>query len=134
MNNGYRTDDIAKLLLRLVVGGLMLFHGIAKLFNLQTLEFIKNQLQNIELHSVLAYGVYIGEIVAPILILFGIYTRFGGFLVFINMIFAIILVHGGDFFTLTEHGGWRLELQAFYLIGGLLIMLLGSGRYAFRPD
>ena len=130
----YRIEDFAKLILRLTVGGLMLFHGIDKLLNLQTLTFIKSQLTDIGLHHIFAYGVYIGEIVAPILIILGIYSRFGGFLIFVNMLFAIVLVHAHQLLDLTEHGGWRLELQAFYLIGGLLILMLGSGRFAFKPD
>ena len=129
-----QSEHLAKFLLRLMVGGLMLFHGLAKLLNLQTLGFIKNQLVEIGMPPVFAYGVFVGEIVAPILILLGIYSRFGGFLIFINMIFAIVLVHMHDILALTEHGGWRLELQVFYLIGGILILMLGSGRYAIKPD
>jgi len=134
MSSIYRSEDIAKFILRITVGLLMLFHGVAKLVNLQTLDFIKNQLEGIGMHPIFAYGVYVGEIIAPLLIILGIYSRFGGFLIFVNMLFAIILVHASDFLSLTEHGGWRLELQAFYLIGGLVIMLIGSGRYAIKPD
>lgn len=134
MINKLKTDDLAKLILRITVAGMMLFHGVAKIVNLQTLEFIKSQLENIGLHPILAYGVFVGEIVAPILIILGIYSRFGGFLIFINMLFAIVLVHANELFILTSHGGWKLELQAFYLIGGLLILLLGSGRFAIKPD
>jgi len=134
MNSFYRGEDIAKLLLRITLGGLMLFHGIAKLINLESLGFIKNQLEGIGVHPVFSYGVYIGEIVAPLLIILGIYTRFGGFLIFVNMIFAIILVHANDLLGLTEHGGWSLELQAFYLIVALVLVLLGSGRIAVKPD
>lgn len=129
-----RTEDVAKLILRVSVGSLMLLHGIAKLTNLQSLAFIKGQLESTGLSPLLAYGVYIGEIVAPILIVLGIYTRFGGFLMFVNMIFAIALVHMHELLTLTEYGGWSLELQAFYLITALVIMLLGSGKFAIKPD
>ena len=134
MSNKIQIDDCAKLILRLSVAGMMLFHGVAKIINLQTLDFIKSQLENVGLHPVLSYGVFVGEIVAPILIILGIYCRFGGFLIFINMLFAIVLVHANELFMLTSHGGWKLELQAFYLVGGLLILLLGSGRYAIKPD
>lgn len=127
-------DDMGKLILRLGVGGMMLFHGIAKIVNLQSLEFIKSRLESVDLHPLLAYGVYLGEIVAPLLIILGIYSRFGGFLIFVNMLFAILLVHANELLQLTKHGGWQLELQAFYLIGGILILLMGSGRYAFKPD
>jgi putative oxidoreductase len=33
-----------------------------------------------------------------------------------------------------EHGGWALELQGFYLLGGLVVAMFGSGKLAFRPD
>ncbi len=134
MNSIYRSDDVAKLILRVSTGLLMLFHGVAKLVDLQTLGFIKSQLGLIGMHPVFAYGVYVGEIVAPLLIILGIYSRFGGFLIFINMLFAIGLVHSNDVLSLTEHGGWRLELQAFYLVAGLVILLIGSGRYAIKAD
>jgi putative oxidoreductase len=134
MSTIYRCENIAKLILRVTVGLLMLFHGIAKLTNLQSLGFIKSQLESIGMNTIFAYGVYIGEIVAPLLIILGIYSRFGGFLIFVNMLFAIILVHMNDLLALTEHGGWVLELQAFYLVSGLVIMLIGSGKLAIKPD
>ena len=134
MSSIYRTEDLAKLILRLTVGGLMLFYGIAKIVHLQTLGFIKNQLVELGMHSVIAYGVYVGEIVAPLLIILGIYCRFGGLLITINMLFAIALVHMHELLSLNDHGGWQLEVQFFYLIGGVLILLLGSGRFAFKPD
>jgi putative oxidoreductase len=30
----------------------------------------------------------------------------------------------------AKTGGWQLELQAFYLLGGIAIMLLGAGRFS----
>lgn len=134
MNTAYRSEHIAKLILRCTVGLLMLFHGIAKLTNLQALGFIKNQLEGLGFNPIFAYGVYIGEIVAPLLLILGIYARFGGFLIFVNMLCAIILVHMNDLLALAEHGGWSMELQAFYLITGLVIMLIGSGKLAIKPD
>ena len=55
-------------------------------------------------------------------------------LVFGNMVFALVLAHRSQFFSLTDHGGWALELQGFYLFSGLAILFLGSGRMAIRPD
>ena len=134
MSSIYRSEDIAKFILRITLGFLMLFHGVAKLHDLQALSFIKSQLEGIDIHPVFAYGVYIGEIIAPLLVVLGIYARFGGFLIFINMLFAIILVHSNDLLSLTQHGGWAIELQAFYLLGGLAVVLLGSGKFAVKPD
>ncbi|NHZ72800.1 MAG: 4Fe-4S dicluster domain-containing protein [Aquificales bacterium] len=58
----------------------------------------------------------------------------GGLVVVVNMLVAIWLAHTADIFSLTEFGGWGLELQGFYLFSGLALVFLGSGRYAIRPD
>ena len=127
-------DAAGKLLLRLTVGGLMLFHGVSKLMHSGSVDFIGGKLTESGLPALLAYGVYVGEIIAPLMLILGILSRVGGLLVVVNMLFAVLLVHTGDILALTEHGGWRLELQAFYLFGALAIVLLGSGKYAVRPD
>ena len=129
-----RNDAVGKLVLRLTVGGLMLFHGVAKILHPGSLEFISGSLANAGLPSALAYGVYIGEVLAPLMVIAGFHTRIGGLIVVVNMLFAILLVHMGDLFSLTQHGGWAIELQAFYLLGGLAVALLGSGKFAARPD
>ena len=130
MNNA----DLGKLILRLTLGVLMLFHGVAKINKPGTVDYIAGNLANSGLPSILSYGVYLGEVVAPALIVLGIFTRYSSIVVVINMLFAIFLVHVNDFFLLTQHGGWRLELQAFYLFAALAIVFLGSGRYAIIED
>jgi putative oxidoreductase len=134
MFNQFHNDAIGKLLLRLTVALLMLFHGFAKIIHPGSLEFIESSLSGLGMPSAIAYGVYVGEVIAPLMILFGIYTRIGGLIIVANMIFAIVLAHTADMFSLTQHGGWALELQAFYLFGGIAIALLGSGKFAFKPD
>jgi len=129
-----RNDAAGKLVLRLTVGVLMLFHGAAKLLHGGTLDFISGQLAGHGLPGFIAYGVFVGEIIAPLMLILGVYARVGGLLALVNMLFAIGLAHTGDLFALTDHGGYRLELQAFYLFGSLAVLLLGSGRYAVRPD
>lgn len=127
-------DAFGKLVLRLTVGGLILLHGLHKVLHPDSLTFINNQLTAIDLPAVLSYGVYVGEVLAPLMIIFGVLARLGGLLVVVNMIFAIALAHSSQLLTLTQHGGWALELQAFYLFGGLAIFALGSGRFALSGD
>ncbi|HSG10443.1 MAG TPA: DoxX family protein [Gammaproteobacteria bacterium] len=127
-------ENAGKLILRLAVGLLMLFHGVAKLIHPDSLDFIRMGLSGLGLPELLAYGVYVGEVLAPLLLVAGIFSRWGGMLIVVNMLFAIGLAHTGDLFALTEHGGYRLELQMFYLLGGLAVIFLGSGRYAIKPD
>jgi len=127
-------DAVGKLVVRLTVGVLMLFHGVAKILHPGSLEFIGNSLAGAGLPSFVAYGVYAGEIIAPLMVITGFYSRIGGLIIMVNMIFAIALAHMGDIFSLTQHGGWAIELQVFYLLGGLAVALLGSGRFAIKPD
>lgn len=136
-DNGTRreiADDAGKLLLRLSVGILILFHGVAKLAGPDALGFIQGQLTGLGLPGVFAYGVYLGEVVAPLMVIFGVFARVGGLLIAGNMVVAIVLVHLGELFLVGDTGGWALELQVLFLTGGLAILLLGSGRYAIKPD
>ena len=134
MFNQIHCDAWGKLVVRLTIGALMMFHGIAKILHPGSLEFIGNSLAGAGLPAFIAYGVYVGEIIAPLMVLAGFYARIGGLLIVVNMIFAVMLAHTGDFFSLTQHGGWAIELQAFYLLGGLAVVLLGSGKFAVKPD
>lgn len=127
-------DALGKLILRLSVGGLMLLHGIAKLLNPGSLTWIGETLAAQGLPSFLAYGVLIGEVVAPLMAIIGWQTRIAGLLMAGNMVVAIFLAHSHELFTLTGSGGWALELQGLFLFGSLAIMFLGSGRSAWRPD
>ena len=134
MNLSSLDADIGRLILRLSVGGMMLFHGIAKIMHPGSLDFIGGMLASFGLPAILAYGVYIGEVLAPLMVIAGFYARIGGLLMAVNMIFALALAHTGDMFSLTEHGGWAIELQMFYLLNALAVVFLGSGRLAARPD
>ena len=122
------TDDLGKLLLRLTVGVLMIFHGIAKLGS--GVGSIEAMLALRDLPPALAWGVYVGEVIAPLLLIVGSYTRVAGLIIAVNMVFAIILAHSGHLFMLSQTGGWRLALQGFFLMGGVTIALLGAGRFS----
>ena len=103
--------DAALLILRVVLGLLTLLHGVNKLP--PPPEFLVTSLTQAGLPGVFAYGVYLGEIVGPILIIIGIWTRLGALLIVVNMIVAVLMAHTGDLFQLNNQGGYELELQAF---------------------
>ncbi|MGH6784288.1 MAG: DoxX family protein, partial [Sphingomicrobium sp.] len=98
------TDDLGKLILRLTVGILMLMHGLAKIMG--GVSGIGGMLQRVGLPDELAWGAYIGEVLAPILVILGFYARIGAALMVVNMLFAIGLAHTKDIFLLTKTGGW----------------------------
>ncbi|URI08064.1 DoxX family protein [Aquincola tertiaricarbonis] len=125
----YRShDDIGKLVLRLALGVLILLHGISKLMN--GIGGIAGMVEKAGLPPVLAYGVYVGEVVAPLLIIVGLFTRPAALIVAFNMVVAIALAHKAQLFSMTNQGGWALELQGMYLFGALAVALLGAGRHS----
>lgn len=121
-------DDFGKLVLRLTLGILMLLHGVAKLKT--GVGFLTPLVQGIGLPPWFAYGVFLGEIVAPIMVIIGLFTRTGAFIIFVNMIFAILLVHRPEIFTLGKQGGWALELQGMFLFTAFALIFMSPGRYA----
>ncbi|MCH9812805.1 MAG: DoxX family membrane protein [Epsilonproteobacteria bacterium] len=121
-------EDVAKLILRVSVGVMMLFHGASKV--LHGTGFIEGMLTDKGLPAFMAYGVYVGEIIAPILLIIGFYTRISAAILAFNMVVAIGLVHMGEILKLTEHGAWAIELQMFYLVTAVVIFLLGAGQYS----
>ena len=124
----YHTDDAGKFVLRAALALILLFHGVAKLTG--GIGFVGDMLAKAGLPAFLGYGVYVGEVVAPLLILIGLYTRPAALVVAINMVVAVLLVHTGQLFTLSETGGWALELQGMFLVAALAVALLGAGRYS----
>ncbi|MES2023942.1 MAG: DoxX family protein [Pseudomonadota bacterium] len=122
------TDDLGKLLLRLVLGGLILLHGVAKL--IAGPAFVISVATDAGLPAAIGYLVYLGEVVAPILLIVGIWSRVAALIIAGNMAFAIFLVHTKQFLTLNDQGGWALELQGMYLITALALVCLGAGRFS----
>lgn len=122
-------DDIGKLILRLAIGGLMLFHGVAKLRT--GVGGVARILASAHLPAFLAYGVFFGEVLAPVLLVLGLFVRPAAAIVALDMVVAIAVAHRKDIATITPVGGWAIELELLYLLGALAICFLGSGRFAF---
>jgi putative oxidoreductase len=120
--------DLGRLLLRLSVGGLMLLHGIHKVRH--GIGGITSDVTAHGLPPALAYLVYLGEVVAPLLVVLGWATRPAAVVVAINMAVAVWLAHMNILWTLGKGGGWAVELQALYFFGALAIAFVGTGRFA----
>jgi putative oxidoreductase len=123
-------DSAGKLILRLALGILILLHGLAKARS--GVGGIASMLTQLGLPSLLAYGVYVGEIVAPLMVITGWLARLGAALIAINMVFALMLAHRSEFTDFASSGGWALELQAMYLFTAVAVALLGPGRYSIN--
>lgn len=122
------TDDAGKLLLRLLVGVLMILHGLHLVY--AGPHVVIDMLETHGIPGFLGYAVYLGEILGPLLVIFGFYARIGGVLIFLDLVVAVLLVHGINIFHLNPEGGWIIELELFYGLGGLAVTLLGAGKYS----
>ncbi len=116
------------LLLRLSVGGLLIFHGIAKLKN--SIHGVKTTFEGIGIPSVLANTVYITEILAPIMLILGFRTRVGALLVAGMMLVIMFLVQPDGLGAITKTGAWALELQGLFFFGAMTLFFTGAGKYA----
>jgi putative oxidoreductase len=123
-----RSDELGKLILRVTLAVLILLHGIAKVIG--GIGPVTGLLAKTGMPAALGYVVYIGEVVAPLMVLLGIWTRIGALIIAINMTVAVLLAHTAEFFTLSKTGGWALELQAMFFVAAVAIALLGAGRYS----
>ena len=66
------------------------------------------------------------------MLLLGMYSRIAALVITGNMLFAIILAHSSEIFTLNDFGGWTIELQVIYMLAALSIAFTGSGKYAIK--
>jgi putative oxidoreductase len=121
-------QDTGKLLLRLALGLMILLHGISKVMNGP--DGVLSSVTKAGLPEAFGYLVYVGEVLAPLLLIVGFWTRAAAAIVAINMLVAVYLVHTSQIFTLSKQGGWALELQGMYFFTAVAIALLGAGRYS----
>jgi len=127
-----KNNDLGLLILRVSLGLLMFLHGIAKLTH--GIDFLGGMFQNLGLPSFFAYSVYIGEIVAPILLVIGYRTRLAALVFAFTMIVAVAMAHASDLFTLSETGGWAVELQGLYFFGAVALFFTGGGNFAVSSN
>lgn len=121
-------QDLGKLILRLGVGGLMIFHGIHKIIHGH--DMIIEQLAAKGLPTWLWLGVPVGEIIAPILLIVGAFTRLSSVLIAFTMVMSMVLVKGGGSFAISATtGGIGAELNLLYLVGALAIAMIGPGSF-----
>lgn len=128
MSNNTKNLDLALLLLRIATGGLMLAHGLHKVIHGH--DFIKSVLLEKGLPQLLWIGTPIAEVLAPILLILGVFGRISAALISVVMLFSIYLAFGSTAFTLTAYGGLQAELNIYFLIVSLALFLTGPGKYA----
>ncbi|MEN4891368.1 DoxX family protein [Erwinia billingiae] len=126
-----RTTPYAALLMRLSLGILFLAHFGLKFFVFTpagTAKFFAS----LGLPGGLAYLTIAIELIGAIALILGIYTRIVAVVLIPVLLGAIVTVHGpaGFFFT-NPNGGW--EFPAFWIVGLIVLALIGDGKFALKP-
>jgi putative oxidoreductase len=122
------SEDIGKLILRLTCAGLLLPHGLFKIF--VEIDSIREMVSSAGLPAFLAYGTIIGEVLAPVLLIIGWKTRLAALVIAFNMFMSIIVAHRDIAFRVNDYWGWMIELNVFFMMTSLAVFFIGSGRYS----
>ena len=122
--------DAALLILRVVLGVIMIYHGWPKVTGLGGVIEGFTQM-GVPLPAVAAVFATVAEFFGGLLMLVGAFTDIAGLLFAIDMLGAIVLVHAKNGFAVNENGfEWPLALLSM----SLAIALAGPGRYAVQPS
>jgi putative oxidoreductase len=120
-------EDVAKLLARLTVSGLLLFHGANFLRgDRQIFDIVKSH----GLPEWFGYGSIIAMVIAPVCAILGIYTRIAGAVMALFLLIGVLLFHRGHLWMLApKRDAYYLETQVFFFMGAVIVALLGAGRF-----
>lgn len=97
----------------------MLFHGLHKLF--AGIDGISGMLIAKGFPGFIAYGVLLGEVLAPCLIILGILTRPAALGLAFTMVVAWLMVGMGETRSLDKTGAWAIESTVYFFIGALAV-------------
>lgn len=116
--------DLARLILRLALAAVLLYHGIPKLMNF-TATVVGFEGMGLPAPPLTAAIALLAEVGGGLLILLGVAVDIAGLLVIIDMLGAIILVHWANGFDFTK-GGWEHPFTVLAM--ALTLALAGPGR------
>ena len=128
MNRAFgRLAGAAPVLIRLIVGGMMLAHGLDK-FNSGPANFGQFLEQQVGLPAgvLLGWAVTLLELVGGAMLIIGLLSRLVALLMTIELIGAIAFVTGSNGLIGAEGVGFERDLA--YIAGFIAVLLLGPGK------
>jgi putative oxidoreductase len=123
-----KKTHVGVLIVRVAIGLPMLIYGISKVIN--GIDFISQLLIEKGLPPILSYGVYVGEVVAPVMLILGFRARIAAFLFAFNCLTALLLTQTSSILKLNDYGGWAVELLAIYMLVAASLVFTGSGKFS----
>lgn len=125
--------DLGILILRLAIAVVLLFHGVFKAVN--GIDWMSGMLAEVGLPAFVRYGVFVAELVAPVLLIVGLWTRLAALIITFNMAMAIFLALRDQVFAIKpQGGGWAIELEALIGLGALALFFTGAGKYGISKN
>ncbi|MCK0110033.1 DoxX family protein [Flavobacteriaceae bacterium S0825] len=115
-------NDIALAILRIGTSAMMLTHGIPKINRLFADEVQFMDFLGLGASTSLTLAL-IGEVIAPLFIIFGFRTKLAAIFPIATMLVAFFFVHLDDPFG-------KQEKALLYLMAFLVIFLAGPGKYS----
>ena len=126
----FHSCGVASLLLRIFLGGLMLLHGIHKIKH--GITGVEKMLTGAGFPEFVAYGVYLGEVVAPIMLILGIYTRLSALVIAFTSLMIIYVAHGANLLALSSYGGLKAEFPLLLLVSAVALIFMGGGKWELK--
>lgn len=119
------------MLLRLALGTMWIAHALLKWFEF-TIAGFAGFLESQGLPALMAWPVFLLELIGGIMILLGLYGRYAS-AVLVPVMLVAAWTHGANGWLHTsEGGGWEYPL--FLVIASIAHTLIGDGRFALRTN
>ena len=129
-NNFWTNSDIGLLIVRIALGGIIFFHGFYKIIHGIAESY--GILAASGIPGSFIYFVYVSEVLAPLLIVLGMFTRLSALTIFITMIVVFIALPFP--IGLDAHGAMNIESQLYFLLLSMALFFTGPGRYVLKKN
>jgi putative oxidoreductase len=124
-----RTAPYGAFLLRLALGAMFVAHALLK-YLVFTIPGFEGFLGKVGLPAVLAWPIFLAELLGGLAIIAGFYGRFVS-AALLPVLLGALFVHAPNGWLFTApNGGW--EYPAFLAVAALVHALVGDGAFAFR--
>jgi putative oxidoreductase len=125
--------DAGLLVLRVALAVILVFHGVFKVEH--GIDWMKEPLSRLGLPLSAGYGAYLAELVAPVMLVAGAWTRLAALVVVGDMVMALVTVMGPQILVVNPSGGgWGVEVEAMILCTAIGLFLTGGGKYSAVRD